>query len=102
MHRIEERDPNLSPMDYLLTRMRDPKTEENVKTRIAIALLPFTSPKLAVTTTIEGKDFAALLDRAVARVAKVRAIEERVEEKAEPEPIKPLLPVGPIDKRYRR
>ena len=64
--------------------------------------LPFTSPKLAVTTTIEGKDFAALLDRAVARVAKVRAIEERVEEKAEAEPISatPILPVP--DKRFRR
>jgi hypothetical protein len=42
-------DPKLSPIDYLLARMRDPRTEENVKTRIAIALLPFTTPKLAVT-----------------------------------------------------
>src|SRR5262249_28299962 len=33
-------DPNLSPMDYLLARMRDPTTEEHVRTRIAIALLP--------------------------------------------------------------
>ena len=39
-------DQNLSPMDYLLARMRDPTTEEHVRTRIAIALLPFTVPKL--------------------------------------------------------
>jgi hypothetical protein len=102
--KVEEPDPNLTPIDYLLIRMRDPRTEEGVKTRIAIALLPFTAPKLAVTATIEGKDFASLLDRAVARSAQVRdAIAQVQEAKVEPEPVtaQPILPPVP-DKRYRR
>jgi hypothetical protein len=44
--------PDVSPMGYLLARMRHPETEEHVKTRIAIALLPFTEPKLAVTASV--------------------------------------------------
>jgi hypothetical protein len=62
-------DPNLSPIDYLLARMRDPRTEENVRTRIAIALLPFTSPKLAVTYQATESDFATLLDERIKRHA---------------------------------
>jgi hypothetical protein len=69
-------DPNLSPMDYLLARMRDPTVDEHVRTRIAIALLPFTVPKLQATALIGmGHDFAARLERAVLRSSKVKLIE---------------------------
>ena len=60
-------DPNLSPIDYLLARMRDPRTEENVRTRIAIALLPFTTPKLGVTYQASEADFATLLEERIKR-----------------------------------
>ena|ERR1700730_12592591 len=60
-------DPNLSPIDYLLARMRDPRTEENVRTRIAIALLPFTTPKLGITAQVSETDFATMLDARIKR-----------------------------------
>jgi hypothetical protein len=65
-------------MDYLLARMRDPTTEEHTRTRIAIALLPFTVPKLVATAHIEmGKDFASKLDRCRLRSDKVRLITDK-------------------------
>jgi hypothetical protein len=68
-------DPNLSPMDYLLARLRDPTTQEHVRDRIAIALLPFTVPKLQATATVQlGLDFAARLERAMLRSGKVRLV----------------------------
>jgi hypothetical protein len=68
-------DPNLSPLDYLLARMRDPTVEEHTRTRIAIALLPFTVPKLLATAHIEmGQDFASKLDRATFRSNRVRLL----------------------------
>jgi len=71
-------DPNLSPLDYLLARMRDPTTEEHARTRIAIALLPFTVPKLLATTHIEmGRDFASKLERAMVRSDNVILITDR-------------------------
>jgi hypothetical protein len=68
-------DPNLSPVDYLLTRLRDPRTEECTRTRIAMALLPFFTPKLQATAHIEmGQDFASKLDRACLRSNNVRLL----------------------------
>ena len=45
----------------------DPRTEENVRTRIAIALLPFTTPKLGVTYNASEADFATLLEERIKR-----------------------------------
>jgi hypothetical protein len=48
-------DPDFSPMDYLLARMRHPRTDRlTARDRLAIALLPFTAPKLAATAIIKG------------------------------------------------
>lgn len=66
--------PKLSPMDYLLARMRDPTTEEAVRTRIAIAPLPFTSPKLAVTALVTNQDIKARLEKAILRSNAVKLI----------------------------
>jgi hypothetical protein len=99
--------PDMSPMDFLLAKMRDPETEEFVRTRIAIALLPFTAPKLAVTANIPlDESFAVLLDRARKRSEKVMVIPAPIEQRPEPEKpatveIKPHLPTVP-DRRYRR
>jgi hypothetical protein len=69
-------DPHLSPVDYLLARLRDPQTERlSARDRIAIALLPFTVPKLQATATIQmGQDFASKLDRACLRSDNVRLL----------------------------
>jgi hypothetical protein len=91
-------DPNLSPIDYLLVRMRDPRTEENVRTRIAIALLPFTTPKLAVTAQVSENDFATLLDQRIQRYQKMKSITRRPPPSVEVKP--PLARTG--DRRFRR
>jgi hypothetical protein len=67
-------DPNLSPFEYLLARMRDPTVDENRRDRIAMALLPFTAPKLAVTANVSEKDFGEILDR---RIAHMNRLEEQ-------------------------
>jgi hypothetical protein len=76
-------DPNLSPIDYLLARMRDPRTEESVRTRIAVALLPFTTPKLLATANVSEQYFASILD---ARTARWKAREAKKEPVALPPP----------------
>jgi hypothetical protein len=101
---VEVLNPDLSPMDYLLARMRDPTTDRiTARDRLAIALLPFFAPKLMATAVIDGKDFASLLDRRIAHMRRVEAA--RLEE---PKPaaqveveIKPHLPTVP-DRRFRR
>ena len=91
-------DPNLSPMDYLLARMRDPTLEDHVRTRIAIALLPFTVPKLQATAHLDGKDFGAILDK---RIAHWKKIEGQPRQPTPPVEVKPGLP-HVYDRRYRR
>jgi hypothetical protein len=80
---------NISPIDYLLGRMRDPQTEEHARTRIAIALLPFTSPKLAVTALVTSQDIAARLERAKLRADSVRVLTSAKEIEAEQIDVKP-------------
>jgi hypothetical protein len=74
-------DPNLQPIDYLLARLRDPRTEESTRTRIA--LLPFTTPKLLATANVSEKSFANILE---ARMARWKAKEARKEPLALPAP----------------
>ena len=51
MEESAEIDQNLSPVDHLLQRLRDPQTERlTARDRIAIALLPFFAPKLQATS----------------------------------------------------
>jgi len=98
--------PDMSPKEYLLTRMRAADTDEHVRTKIAIALLPFTEPKLTATATIAlGQDFASRLERALKRSDAVRFIEAKViEQKVEkPDPEPPKRHLGPVpDRRFRR
>jgi hypothetical protein len=74
-----EIDPNMSPVDWLLQRLRDPQTERlTARDRIAMALLPFFAPKLQATATIQmGRDFATKLQRAMIRSDNVRLITDR-------------------------
>jgi hypothetical protein len=88
-------------LDFLQAVYRDPRQPMSRRMRAAVAALPFECPKLAVTAVIEGgADFAARLERACARSAKV------IEARAEPQPAMPptdlrLAPCVP-DRRFRR
>jgi hypothetical protein len=63
-------------LSNLLARLRDPTTERlTARDRIAIALLPFTVPKLQATATVQlGLGFAKKLERAMLRSGKVRLV----------------------------
>jgi hypothetical protein len=50
---------------------------------------PYVHPKLAITATIDGKDFGARLEKAIERATKIEA--KTIE--AEPVNIEPILPV---------
>ena len=41
--------------------------------RVAIAALPFESPKLAVTAVVSEQDFATVLDRGLKRIEEMKA-----------------------------
>jgi hypothetical protein len=66
----------MSPVDWLLARLRDPQTERlTARDQIAIALLPFFAPKLQATATIQmGQDFASKLQPAMFRSDKVKLL----------------------------
>jgi hypothetical protein len=88
-------------LDFLQAIYRDPRQPIQRRMRAAVAALPFECPKLAVTAVIEGgADFAARLERACSRSAKV------IEARAEPRPALPLtdLRLAPCvpDRRFRR
>jgi hypothetical protein len=70
-----------SALELLREVYRSPKQPLSVRMRAAMAALPFETPKLAVTTNLSNENFAAMLDKAIAR-SRV----PQLELKAEPEP----------------
>jgi hypothetical protein len=90
-------------LDFLQAIYRDARQPMSRRMRAAVAALPFEHPKLSVTAVVEGGgDFAARLDLACARSAKV------IEARAEPDPPAALPPtdlrLAPAvpDRRFRR
>jgi len=67
--------------------------------RAAMAVLPFESPKLAVTAQVSESDFAALLDRRLKRIEEMKLIEAEPTNGA-PEIKQPLPRVA--DRGFRR
>jgi len=66
--------------------------------RAAIAVLPFESPKLAVTAVVSEQDFATVLDRRLKRIEEMKA--NAIE--AKPEKVEVRLPPVVPDRRFRR
>jgi hypothetical protein len=87
-------------LDYLQSVYNDPLQPTNTRLRAASIAIEYERPRLAVTALIDGKDFAARLERALVRSAKVTKVIEP-KPKPEPPPVKPPLPTV-TDRRFRR
>ena len=73
------------------------------RVRVAIACLPFESPKLAVVAQVSEQDFATVLDRRLKRIEEMKLIEasptiDGVEGKPADVRLPPVVP----DRRFRR
>ena|SRR5215471_1895263 len=62
---------DLMPREYFLAIMRDPKQPPHRRDKAAREAAPYCHPKLAVTAQVNSEGFAAALERAVNRSAKV-------------------------------
>ncbi len=102
-----------TPLEFLEAVYCNNELPLHTRMRAAEAALPYVHPKLAVTAIIEGKDIAARLEQAIKRANKARQepkvinqpvddIDAVLGDRPEPRPIKSILPVGAMDRRYRR
>jgi hypothetical protein len=81
-----DREPEpASALDYVQDVYRGRRQADPWRMRAAMAALPFETPKLAVTTNISNENFAAMLDKAIAR-SQGRNAPAQIELSAEPEP----------------
>lgn len=70
-----------SALTFLQSIYRNQQVPLPVRMRAAIECLPFESPKLSATALLTGDDFAARLEKAIARSgAGARLIEHREQE----------------------
>jgi hypothetical protein len=69
---VEDGPEGRSSLELLQTIYRDRTLPLNVRVRAAVEALPFENPKLSATaiTTMDGKSFAAALERAIERSKK--------------------------------
>jgi hypothetical protein len=59
---------NATPIDFLCAVYRDPRQPMHRRLKAATEAAPYVHPKLAVTASIEGKDFAVLLENRLKRL----------------------------------
>jgi hypothetical protein len=98
-------------IDYLRSVYQNPLQPDNVRMRAAAIAIEYELPRLAVTATVSGGDFAEQLDRAVESSRKVIEAKPMIEAKTSSETAKvsdtphvasnghkPTIP----DRRYRR
>jgi hypothetical protein len=80
--------PSATSLDLLQAVYRDPRQPISRRLRAGIAALPFEHPKLAVTAVVSTEGFAAKLEAARGRAARV--IEYRPGEASAPEILEPI------------
>jgi hypothetical protein len=73
-----EEDEPRNALDYLQDVYRGRRVADPWRFRAAVAALQFETPRLGViaTTSLNGADFAALLDKAIARANGVREVKQ--------------------------
>jgi len=67
----KEEQKRFNSLTFLQSICNDPSEAKSLRMRAAIGALPFEFPKLAVTAQVNSEDFAATLERATKRSAKV-------------------------------
>jgi len=102
-----ELEPDATSLTLLQKVYRSPSVALMTRIRAAIAALQFEHPKLAVTATVEGGDFAFQLDQAIERSRKVIEAKPMIEANSDTTPIETNRPSNGgkpviIDRRYRR
>ena len=74
----------------------------SVRMRAAMAVLPFTHPKLAVTAVVSEQDFATVLDRRLKRIEEMKANAIEATPLIDGEKVDVRLPPRLPDRRFRR
>jgi hypothetical protein len=82
-------------LDYLRSVYRNPLEPTPVRMKAAAIAIEYERPRLAVIASIDGNDFAARLERAIARSGKV------IDGPAKPQLDHKPAPMVP-DRRFRR
>jgi hypothetical protein len=93
----------IDPLTFLKAVYMNVELPLSVRMRVAIELLPFTHPKLAVTAVVSEQDFATVLDRRLKRIEEMKLIEAKptidgIEGKPADVRLPPMVP----DRRFRR
>jgi hypothetical protein len=68
----------IDPLTFLKAVYMNVELPLSVRMRAAMAVLPFTHPKLAVTAVVSEQDFATVLDRRLKRIEEMRLLENKV------------------------
>jgi hypothetical protein len=100
-------------LEFLQAIYMDDELPLLTRVRVAIACLPFETPKLAIVAQVSDQDFATLLDQRIARYEKMKLIEANSAKIIDAQPIngkpqaKPQIETKPPlartpDRRFRR
>src|SRR5215831_15319386 len=81
--------PWIDALGYLKSVYNDPMQSTAARMKAASIAIEYERPRLAVTASIESKDFAALLDKARQRIANLDQPREIVENP----PTKPIIQI---------
>ena len=90
----------IDPLSFLKAVYMNADLPLSVRMRAAMACLPHTSPRLAVTAQVNEQDFATLLDQRIKNMERINNGNARTLE-APPVETKPPMP-RLADRRYRR
>ena len=96
-------------LEFLQAIYMDDELPLLTRVRVAIACLPFETPKLAMVAQVSDQDFATLLDQRIAHYEKMKLIEANGAKLIDAQPIngKPQIETKPPlartnDRRFRR
>jgi hypothetical protein len=92
----------MKEVDPLTTVYMNMDLPLSVRMRAAMAVLPFTHPKLAVTAVVSEQDFATVLDRRLKRIEEMKASAIEATPAIDGEKVDARLQPRLPDRRFRR